>query len=140
MMLSAIRTENFYIVIIIIGRAIFTEINVNHKPVTAKLTLIFIKVIYNFFMGFCVVFRSNHFFHFNPLLSTHKGLCSCPVDKTSPGGHLATLRPPLDFHQHFGQGLVGYLVPTGVPVPQEQRAGHAGGEGDQQGFLGFHSL
>ena len=140
MELSAIWAKDFYIIVIIISWRKLAKISINHKPMTAVRTLIFIKVIYNFLMSFCVVFRSNRFFHFNPLLSIHKGLCSCSVDKTGPGSHLAAFRPSLDFHQHFGQGFVGHFVPAYVPIPQKQRAGHAGGEGDQQGFLSFHSL
>jgi len=68
---SAVGTENFYIIIIIISWRKLTEISINHKPMTAMGALFFIKVIYNFFMSFCEVFRLNHFLSlpFNNIIS-----------------------------------------------------------------------
>ena len=73
----------------------------------------------------------NHPRYHRLLRSPHEGLGGRSVEASLPG-HLAPLRPPLDFHQTNGEGLVRGLVAPGVPIPEEERLRHARGEGDPQ--------
>ena len=69
--------------------------------------------------------------------SPHEGLGGCVVDPTRLPSHLAPLRPPLDFHQTDGEGLVAELVSDRVAVPEEERLRHARGEGDPKHLPGL---
>ena len=71
------------------------------------------------------------------LRSPHERLGSRAVDPTRFPSHLAPLGSPLDFHQRDGEGLVVDLVSDRVPIPEEERVGHARGEGDLQHLPGL---
>ena len=75
--------------------------------------------------------------------SPHERLGGRAVDPTRPPRHLAPLGPPLNLNEGDGQGRALDFMPRGVSVPEEERAGHARGEGDPKhlpGFRGSHPL
>ena len=69
--------------------------------------------------------------------SPHEGLGGRVVDPTRLPSHLAPLRPPLDFHQTDGEGLVRGFIASRIPVPEEERLRHARGEGDPKHLPGL---